>query len=118
MDSRIEQKARELAELVRDSQEYREFLLCKEALKEDEELYKRVNAFRRENFLLQIEGDSDRIYDEMERMQRELIPLRKDERVNRFLDNELLLCRWLQHIDEVLLEELDFDVEFLEEKHD
>lgn len=118
MDSRIEQKAKELAELIRESQEYKNYLLCRETLKTDEELYKKVNDFRRENFLLQVEGETDRLYDEMSRMQSEIAPLRKDERVSGFLQNEHFLCRLLQHIDEVLLEELDFDIEFLEENHD
>ena len=118
MDSRIEQKAKELAELIRESQEYKNYLLCRETLKADEELYRKVNDFRRENFLLQVEGEADRLYDEMNRMQSEVAPLRKDERVSGFLQNEHFLCRLLQHIDEVLLEELDFDIEFLEENHD
>ena len=118
MDSKIEQKARELAVLIRESKEYRDYLSCRETLQEDGELYRRVNDFRRENFLLQMEGEADKLYDEMGRLQSEIAPLRKDERVSGFLQNELFLCRLLQHIDEVLLEELDFDIEFLEEKDD
>ncbi|MBP3543922.1 MAG: YlbF family regulator [Lachnospiraceae bacterium] len=117
MDSKIEQKAKELAELVRNSQEYKNYLLCREALQADKELYGKVNNFRRENFLLQVEGEPDKLYDEMGRMQNEFAPVRKDERVSGFLQNEHYLCRLLQHIDEVLLEELDFDIEFLEENH-
>lgn len=117
MDSGIEQKVRELAKLVCESREYREYLSCREILKTDAELYKKVNEFRKENFLLQLEGDADTLYDEMGRLQNEVTQLRKDERVGNFLQNELFLCRLLQHIDEVLLEELDFDIGFLEENN-
>lgn len=117
MDSKIEEKARELAELIRNSQEYKNYLLCREVLKEDPQLYRRVNDFRRENFLLQMEGETGRLYDEMGRMQNEFAPVRRDIRVSGFLQYEHFLCRTLQRIDEILLEDLDFDMEFLEEEH-
>lgn len=118
MDSRIEEKAKELAELIRSSQEYKNYLLCRGILEEDAELYKRVNDFRRENFMLQVEEDADKLYDEFGRIQSEFAPVRRDIRVSGFLQYEHLVCRMLQRIDEILLEKLDFDIDFLEENHD
>lgn len=118
MDSKIEEKAKELALLIKNSQEYKNYLLCREVLKEDEALYKRVNDFRRENFTLQVEGNTETLYDEMGRIQHEFAPARRDIRVSGFLQYEHSLCRMLQRIDEILLEDLDFDIEFLEENHD
>lgn len=118
MDSKIEEKAKELALLIKNSQEYKNYLLCREVLKEDEALYRRVNDFRRANFVLQVEGNTETLYDEMERLQREFSPARQDIRVSGFLQYEHSLCRILQQIDEMLLEGLDFDIKFLEENHD
>lgn len=118
MDSRIEEKAKELALLIKSSQEYKNYILCREVLKEDRALYKRVNDFRRENFTLQMEGNVDTLYDEQGRIQNEFAPVRRDIRVSGFLQYEHLMCRILQRIDEILLEDLDFDIEFLEENHD
>ncbi len=118
MDSKIEEKAKELADLIRNSQEYKNYLLCREVLKEDPQLYQRVNDFRRDNFLLQVEGETDKLYDEMGRLQSEFAPVRRDVRVSGFLQYEHFLCRTLQQIEEILLEDLDFDIEFLEERHD
>lgn len=118
MDSKIEEKAKELADLIRNSQEYKNYLLCREVLKEDPQLYQRVNDFRRDNFLLQVEGEADKLYDEMGRLQSEFAPVRRDVRVSGFLQYEHFLCRTLQQIEEILLEDLDFDIEFLEERHD
>lgn len=118
MDSRIEEKAKELAELIRNSQEYKNYLLCREVLKEDEELYKKVSDFRRESFMLQIEEDADKLYDEVGRLQSEFASVRRDIRVSEFLQSEDFLCRTIRRIDEILLEKLDFDIEFLEENHD
>lgn len=41
MDSKIEEKAKELANLIRNSQDYKNYLLCRELLKEEPQLYKR-----------------------------------------------------------------------------
>lgn len=118
MNSRIEEKAKELAELICSSQEYKNYLLCRGVLKEDPELYKKVNDFRRENFLLHVEEDADKLYDEIGRIQSEFAPVRRDIRVSGFLQYEQTVCRMLQRIDEILLEKLDFDIDFLEENHD
>ncbi len=62
MDSKIEEKAKELANLIRNSQDYKNYLLCRELLKEEPQLYKKVNRFRRDNFLLQIEGEAEKLW--------------------------------------------------------
>ena len=118
MDSKIEEKAKELANLIRNSQDYKNYLLCRELLKEEPQLYKKVNRFRRDNFLLQIEGETEKLYDEMEKIQNDFAPVRRDIRVSGFLQYEHHLCMKIQKIEELLMEDLDFDVEFLEENYD
>lgn len=118
MDSRIEEKAKELAELIYNSQDYKNYLSCREVLRKDTELYQKANEFRRKNFLLQVEEDADKLYDEVGRLKDEYASVHRDMRVTEFLQSEDFLCRTLQQIDKILLEKLDFDLEFLEENHD
>lgn len=118
MDAKIEEKVLELANLVKNSEEYKNYLLCRELLKEDAQLYQKVNRFRMKNFLLQVEGNTESLYDEIGRLQSEFEPVRRDIRVSGFLQYEHSMCRTMQQIEEKLLGEIDFDVEFLEEDHD
>ncbi len=118
MDARIEEKVLELASLLKNSEEYKNYLLCRELLKEDAQLYQKVNQFRMKNFLLQIEGNPENLYDEVGRLQSEFEPVRRDIRVSGFLQYEHSMCRTMQQIEEKLLGEIDFDVDFLEEDHD
>lgn len=117
MDARIQEKARELAGMLRSSEEYRNYLLCREMLREDPQLYQKVNDFRRKNFLLQLEGNHESIYDEMGQLQSEFEPIRRDIKVSGFLRYEHDICRSIQQIEEILLEDLDFDIDFLEDNH-
>ena len=118
MDAKIEEKVLELVNIVKNSEEYKNNLMCRETLKEDAQLYQKVNRFRMKNFLLQVEGNTENLYDEIGRLQSEFEPVRRDIRVSGFLQYEHSMCRTIQQIEEKLLGEIDFDVEFLEEDHD
>lgn len=116
VDAKVEEKARELADMIRSSEEYRNYLLCRDLLKGDPQLYQRVNDYRKRNFLLQLEGNPANLYDEMGQLWERFEPERRDIRVSGFLQYEHSLCRMVQQVEEILLENLDFDIEFLEEE--
>lgn len=113
MEPNIHEKASELARMLADSTEYRKYLESREALKQDEELYKKVNEYRKDNFLLQIQGEEGNLYEETGMLQENFASVRKDSRVDHFLKDELSLCKLVQQIYTMLLDELDFDVDFL-----
>lgn len=114
MSSEMEGKARELADIILNSEEYQNYIRSREALKGDWELYQRVSDFRRQNFAMQLLGDSGRIYEDMDRLEQEFAPSRRDSRVSEFLQNELSLCKMMQNINEIIIKDLDFEVDFLE----
>ncbi len=112
MTSEIQAKAKELAELILNSEEYQNYIKSKEVLKADKELYDKVNELRRRNYFLQVEGDENSIYDEMCKMQNEFATIRQDNRVDKFLRDEVSLCRMIQQINKIVTKEIDFELDF------
>ena len=84
----------------------------KEQGKLTKELKKQIDEFRRRNFQLQNETDSDRLFDEIDRFEREYEEFRQNPLVSSFLAAELAFCRQYQEIQEVISEAfaLDFDL--------
>ncbi len=112
MTSEIQAKAKELAELILNSEEYQNYIKSKEVLKADKELYNKVNELRRRNYFLQVEEDENSIYDEMCKMQNEFATIRQDNRVDKFLRDEVSLCRMIQQINKIVTKEIDFELDF------
>ena len=112
MTSEIQAKAKELAELILNSEEYQNYIKSKEVLKADKELYDKVNELRRRNYFLQVEGDENSIYDEMCKIQNEFDMIRQDNRVDKFLRDEVSLCRMIQQINKIVTKEIDFELDF------
>lgn len=112
MTSEIQAKAKELVELILNSEEYQNYIKSKEVLKADKELYDKVNELRRRNYFLQVEGDENSIYDEMCKMQNEFATIRQDNRVDKFLRDEVSLCRMIQQINKIVTKEIDFELDF------
>lgn len=112
MTFEIQAKAKELAELILNSEEYQNYIKSKEVLKADKELYNKVNELRRRNYFLQVEGDENSIYDEMCKIQNEFAMIRQDNRVDKFLRDEVSLCRMIQQINKIVTKEIDFELDF------
>lgn len=76
------------------------------------DLKKQIDEFRQRNFRLQNETDSDRLFDEIDRFEREYEEFRKNPIVNDFLAAELAFCRLYQEIQEKIGEAfaIDFDL--------
>lgn len=112
MDTIIENKVRELREAILNSEEYQNYLKYMQALKEDEELYKRANELRKKVFILQNGNNQHEQKQRLEGLATEFEMLRKDERVGDFLQHELDLCRLLQQINSLMYESIDLGIDF------
>lgn len=112
MTSEIQAKAKELMELILNSEEYQGYIKSREILKTNKELYDKVNEFRRQNYFLQVEGEGNNLYDEMCKIQNDFAPVHQDSRVDEFLKNEVSLCRMIQQINKIVTEEIDFEMDF------
>ena len=112
MEDKILEKAVELRDEVLRSEEYTKFQTCRECLMKDQELYQKVNDFRKKNFELQITGDSAnaKLVDHLTQQYTSLLELPV---VNEYMQAELLLCRKLQQMYRTITEKIDLDLRFL-----
>lgn len=85
---------------VYESDICREYFRQKEYIKQYPELKIQIDDFRQRNFQLQNETDSNILFDEMDRFEREYEEFRKDPVVNDFLAAELAFCRLYQQISD------------------
>lgn len=112
--NRVDELAAELAKAIVESEEYKDFLRCKEEICKNPQLYQAVNELRRHNFELQnTEGVVD-MYEEVVRIFDKYAYIRTNVVANQFLRAELSVCRMIQDIQRTLIENMDFDVDFLE----
>lgn len=110
-DKEIIKAARDFADKIMTSDTYREYLYQREKIKKQPELYEKVNEFRKRNFDLQNETDSEDLLDRMEAFEREYEKFREDPLVDDFLRAELAFCRMMQEVYVLLADEVDFEVE-------
>lgn len=107
MGDALTEKAQELKTLILQSKEYLKFKKAKEQLEREEDLYQKVNAFRRQNFLFQT-GSIDHTALSDEYSDLICVPI-----VAEYLNAELILCHMLQEVYEFLVDDIELDTEFL-----
>lgn len=112
--SRVDELASELATAIIESDEYKNFIRCKTEISKNPQLFQAVNELRRHNFELQnSEGITD-MYDEVVKIFDKYAYIRTNIVANQFLRAEISVCRMVQDIQRTMLENMDFDVDFLE----
>lgn len=112
MTDSLAAKVKELRQMILDSEEYRNFDLYRRVLEGVPEVYEQVNQFRYENFRLQISGEiQDK--EKAEQIVVKYKDLFNNSLVTPFLNAELVLCKMLQDVNAMLVEEIDIDVDFL-----
>ena len=109
-DKEIIEAARDFADKIMTSDTYREYLYQREKIKKQPELYDKVNEFRKRNFDLQNETDSEDMLERMEAFEREYEKFRENPLVDDFLRAELAFCRLMQEVDLLLAEAIDFEL--------
>ncbi len=112
--TRVDALATELAEAILESEEYKNFLRCRTEIKKNPQLYQAVNELRRHNFELQNSEDVVDMYDEVTKIYDRYAYIRTSLVANQFLRAELSVCRMIQDIQRKLLENMDFEVDFLD----
>lgn len=87
-------------ERLRQTEAYKEYVRQRQNIKHFPELKEQIDAFRQENFRLQMETDSDTLFDEIDRFEQEYAEFRKNPVVNDFLAAELACIRMIQEVNE------------------
>lgn len=94
----IEMNIQLLVGAIKRSPEYKAYKAREAELNCHPELWDRVERFCARNFYLQNTAESESLFEELDRLNRESLELRKVPEVNAYLQAELNLCRLLQNI--------------------
>ena len=94
------------------SDEYVRYKNAEKKIKDFPGLYEEVNAFRKSNMDVQQDESID-LFVATDRIEQEYQELRENKYVQEFLAAELAFCRLYQRINYTILENLDFNVDFL-----
>jgi cell fate (sporulation/competence/biofilm development) regulator YmcA (YheA/YmcA/DUF963 family) len=112
MDS-IDVRLDALIDAVLSSEEYRQYRALQEQISLEPEKEKAINNFRRRNYLLQRNKDNIDLFDEIDKLEQEFREFRKEPLVEEYLSAELSVCRLVQKINRKLMEQVNFDTEFM-----
>ncbi|HIY00520.1 MAG TPA: YlbF family regulator [Candidatus Blautia faecipullorum] len=106
----IERNIHTLLVSIKRSSVYKEYKEQENILNKTPELAERVSQFRANNFRLQNEGDRSDLFRSADQVLKESADLRRDPRVNAYLDAELALCRLMQHVCRSLTAGIDMNI--------
>ena len=112
--SRVDDLAVELATAIQESDEYKQYLRCRSELMQDEELFRKVNEYRRNNFYLQNQSNNPRLVEDVEAFHAQNAELTANILVNKYLLAEMALCRMIKQVERTLIENVELDLEFLD----
>lgn len=105
----IEIKSRELAGCIANSPEYIRYRECLEKIRQDDFLMVRINDYRRRNFEIHINGNTN-VKQMAESLQREFMDVFENDEAKDFLDAEMALCRMLQKVNSAIMADIELDI--------
>lgn len=108
----LEKKAEEIAEMLVNSDVYKTFVEAKNKLAEKQDILKKVNEYRRKNFEIQ-NGTADNKAEQLRNLENEYKEILRNTEARNFLNAELILCRNIKKINEIIIDKIDMNMDFL-----
>ena len=108
----LERKAEELSEMLANSDIYRTFAEARDRLEENQDILNKVNEYRRKNFIIQ-NGTEDNKTEQLRNLENEYKDILRNTIARDFLNAELVLCRTIKKISEIIIERIDMNMDFL-----
>lgn len=112
----ILKKADGLTELLCQTDSYRKYQRCLAALKEQPEVYEKVNHFRMENIQVQISDDDEDYYEKTEKLQAKYKNILMESVVMDFLSSEQRVCKMMRAVYDRIAAGLSLDVSYMDEE--
>ncbi len=109
----IESKARELSELIVNSEIYSKYDSARRKVEEDAELLKGLNEYRKRRFYIQNNPDEN-MQNSINQLTSEFNYVVNNKTAKEFLDAEYLLCREIRKVTSIIAESIEMDMNFLE----
>lgn len=110
----IANEAKTLNAIIKNSTEYKQYILAMQKVKENQELYQAMNSFRRRNYELQSYDDGVNRYQEIHDLALEYEKVLRHPIVNEFLVAEQIISRKMEQVYETIVEGLEFDYSYME----
>lgn len=108
----LEKMAEDLGSALIESDIYKRYIKSREELSKDESLFGRTLKFKKDCFYIHNCSDSDRL-DKLRGIYSENYDMINDKKVKEYLDAELVLCRTIQMINNLIVDKVDMDMNFL-----
>ncbi|MCR5468994.1 MAG: YlbF family regulator [Lachnospiraceae bacterium] len=108
MTQEIKEALENLVEVIKESQEYQEYVSTKEVLAIDTDLAKKVDEYRKKNSDLQ--ENKDILFEQSFILQKQYEDIINAPAARAFLTAENNICRIFQQINYKLLVDLDFEL--------
>lgn len=108
----IKDKAEELSKMILNSDIYNDFIKAKRKLEENPELNNRVNEYRGKNFSIQ-NSVADNKLEQLRNLENEYRDVLINTVTREFLNAELVLCRTIKNINEIIVSKIALDVDFM-----
>ena len=107
MNSSVEQSLDNLIDTIKSDDIYLEYKKQLDLLRQDPELKRQVDDFRKRNYDMQMGGDLD--FAKLESFREEYREFRTNPLVDSFLAAELDFCRMMQNINFKIIDAVDFE---------
>ncbi len=109
LDQNIRKQAEQFEIVICGTDAYKKYVMQLTRLKQNPELYKQVNDYRKLNFEMQNAAQVDDLFDKMDYFEKEYKQFRENVIVDDFLTAELALCRMMQEINALIVDGLNFE---------
>ena len=106
----IKQKTRELIQLIKESDYYKDYEESREKVAAQPEIKWRVDNLRARTFRMYNESNGIDLFEETDRIEREHRELRRIPEVNEFLEAEIELCRILKATEDTINMAIDVQI--------
>ena len=109
----IQAALEQLVAAMKNSEEYIRFKRVEAKVAEFSGLQQRIDEFRKNWYALQSSGAPD-LFEQIDQVEENNMDFRENPYVQEFLASELALCRMFQQVNWTIMQNLDFDTDFLQ----
>lgn len=106
----IQAKTRELSKMICRTAAFENYTRSLETLKSMEEIYTRLNAFRKESMEMQLSAGADEYYNRMESLYRKYEDVLAEPVVHRFLSAEQQVLKIMRTVYDQLADRISLDM--------
>lgn len=112
-NKQILEKTQELLNLILDSEAYLSYKTKREELKKSEDLYEKMNEFRRKSLALQLLGEEGDNFENLQELYNEYSETLMEPHVSNFMMEEESICKLLRKVQDRISHGVDLDISYM-----